>query len=330
MEKQNGSSPGAAGAISALLPASGSDVRLILEANVRATQMAFAHNERTLAIGMRAAETLREGVQALAEAQADWIKAFATARGLFRNAPPQLPAPAEPSRSSRDEDDSDEDFEDDEEEGEAAPDGSATLLAIMPAIQQIVAAITAIMTKKSDADADPKPAAARDSKFEVADLADWRRAHEKGKAARAKAARVRAAEEPPTASTAASRVKPFSGQVEVTAATGPIENGSTPSPDAETENGSGRARTRTRNRASVGEIIAMVPPELLPKLMAAREQLTPNEQSWMMAVLGHMPVEDRRTAVAELGKMSVDEIVAMTRGEYARRSAKPAASSGEE
>jgi len=76
------------------LPATTSEVRLVLEANVRAMQMAFIHNQRTLEIGLRMAETLRDGVQVLANAQADWIKSVSSARGFFRNAGP-LPAPVE-------------------------------------------------------------------------------------------------------------------------------------------------------------------------------------------------------------------------------------------
>src|SRR5262249_17239596 len=54
-------------------------------ANVRATQMAFQHNQKTLELGLRMADSLREGVQVLAEAQADWIKSAAGSRGFFRN-----------------------------------------------------------------------------------------------------------------------------------------------------------------------------------------------------------------------------------------------------
>ncbi|HEX8114709.1 MAG TPA: hypothetical protein VF516_43565 [Kofleriaceae bacterium] len=68
------------------LPNTTSDVRLVLEANVRATQMAFIHNQRTLEIGLRMAETLRDSVQLLASSQADWIKSISSARGFFRNA----------------------------------------------------------------------------------------------------------------------------------------------------------------------------------------------------------------------------------------------------
>jgi hypothetical protein len=68
------------------LPNTTSDVRLVLEANVRATQMAFVHNQRTLEVGLRMAETLRDSVQVLASSQADWIKSISSARGFFRSA----------------------------------------------------------------------------------------------------------------------------------------------------------------------------------------------------------------------------------------------------
>jgi hypothetical protein len=58
---------------------------------VRSTQLAFQHNERTLEMGLRMAETLRDGVQALASSQADWIKSLASARGFFRGSPGSLP-----------------------------------------------------------------------------------------------------------------------------------------------------------------------------------------------------------------------------------------------
>jgi hypothetical protein len=73
------------------LPNTTSEMRLVLEANVRATQMAFIHNQRTLETGLRMAETLRDSVQVLATSQADWIKAMASARGFFRNAGPPVP-----------------------------------------------------------------------------------------------------------------------------------------------------------------------------------------------------------------------------------------------
>jgi hypothetical protein len=94
------------------LPSTTSEVRLVLEANVRATQMAFAHNQRTLELGLRMAETLRDSVQVLASAQADWIKSVSSARGFFRNAGQAL-APVEVKQltvhTGGDEDEGDED-----------------------------------------------------------------------------------------------------------------------------------------------------------------------------------------------------------------------------
>lgn len=53
------------------LTAGASDVRYVLEANVRSTQLAFQHNQRTLEASLRMADTLRDGIQTLAETQAD-------------------------------------------------------------------------------------------------------------------------------------------------------------------------------------------------------------------------------------------------------------------
>lgn len=94
----------------------GSDVRLVLEANVRAMQASFQHNQRTLELGLRMAETLRDGVKVLADAQADWIKSLASAKGYLRNAatvPAALPPP--PSRQE-DEEEDEESVEDDYDE----------------------------------------------------------------------------------------------------------------------------------------------------------------------------------------------------------------------
>ncbi len=74
--------------VSLLLSATASDMRLVLEANVRSMQAAFLHNERTLAASLRMAETLREGVHVLADAQADILKSVASSRGFLRNAQP--------------------------------------------------------------------------------------------------------------------------------------------------------------------------------------------------------------------------------------------------
>jgi hypothetical protein len=163
-------------AISAMLPTSGSETRLVLEANVRATQMAFLHNQKTLELGLRMAESLRDGVRVMAEAQADWIKSMASARGFFRNAPPLPPPPAaEPV---------DDDEGDDDEDEDAPPPAAASWVeAITPIVgivtQHVVQAVMSHGKKASPA----AEAAPDSSKFELADLFDWRRAAAKRDAA---------------------------------------------------------------------------------------------------------------------------------------------------
>ncbi|MGH9884617.1 MAG: hypothetical protein ACREBE_03760, partial [bacterium] len=108
------------------LPNTTSDVRLVLEANVRATQMAFIHNQRTLELGLRMAETLRDGVQVLASSQADWIKSVSSARGFFRNTAQPL-APVEVKQltvtTGGGDDDDGEDDDDVTDDGHDGGDG---------------------------------------------------------------------------------------------------------------------------------------------------------------------------------------------------------------
>src|SRR5690349_20362781 len=98
-------------AVATTLPSTSNETRLVLEANVRATQMAFLHNQKTLELGLRMAETLRDGVRVMAESQSDWIKSLAGARGFFRNmralpAPETAPSPEDekPVETVEDED----------------------------------------------------------------------------------------------------------------------------------------------------------------------------------------------------------------------------------
>jgi hypothetical protein len=110
------------------LPNTTSDVRLVLEANVRATQMAFIHNQRTLETGLRMAETLRDSVQVLASSQADWIKSVSSARGFFRNAAAPM-APVEVKQltvntGNGDDDGDEEDGGDECVDGEPSDDGN--------------------------------------------------------------------------------------------------------------------------------------------------------------------------------------------------------------
>jgi hypothetical protein len=156
--------------VMASLPSSGSEVRLVLEANVRSTQMAFVHNQRTLELGMRMAETLRDSVRAMADSQADWIKSMASARGFFRNAPPpQLPPP--PTEEKADDDDEDE-------IDELPPPAPSWVEAVTPIVtvvtQQIIQAVMGFAQKPTT----------DETKFEIGDAFDWRRAAAKAEAAK--------------------------------------------------------------------------------------------------------------------------------------------------
>lgn len=162
------------------LPTTGSDTRLVLEANVRSTHLAFQHNQKTLELGLKMAESLREGVQALAEAQADWIKSISSARGFFRNAPaPLLPSP----RSTPDDDESDEADEADAVEEDADDrENQKRVTTWIEYVGPIVAigaqnfATTLVNKVYSFASGVQMP--------KVAEVLDWRRAAKNSQAAR--------------------------------------------------------------------------------------------------------------------------------------------------
>ncbi|MGN6108416.1 MAG: hypothetical protein ACTHU0_25145 [Kofleriaceae bacterium] len=174
--------------IPAVLPPTGSDLRLVLEANVRATQMAFVHTQRTLEMGLRMAETLRQGVQVLAESQSDWIKSIAASRGFYRNAAPPHVEPlalaAPTTRGGDDQEDEGDEEEGNEEEGGAhppRPDWMEALgLAIAPAIAALVPQAVEAFTAAKSADGTKVG-----PRFELADLFDWRRGHAKAQDAAA-------------------------------------------------------------------------------------------------------------------------------------------------
>ncbi len=184
-------------AIAPVLPANASDARLVLEANVRATQLAFAHNERTLTASLRMADTLRDGIRDLANAQATWINTLASARGFFRNASPPLPAPPTSVDDEEDEDGDEEDLE-----HEAPPtwidnikplvDTAATSAthAVMDWSMRAGSKLSSLLKPNAVVVSDPVEVAAGAQQgepvqgFEVGDLIDWRRAAKKGKATR--------------------------------------------------------------------------------------------------------------------------------------------------
>jgi hypothetical protein len=157
----------------AFLPSAGSDTRLVLEANVRATQLAFQHNQRTLELNAQMTQTLREGIAALADAQADWIKSAAGSRGFYRNmraAPSQEievasephevePEPAEPSRQ---------------------PDWVAQLMPMVGVVVQ--QGVTAVMDWTAKRKAPQAAAQTSESRNWLREKLDWRVAHVRGKA----------------------------------------------------------------------------------------------------------------------------------------------------
>jgi hypothetical protein len=167
--------------VMAAAPPSSSDLRLVLEANVRSMQMAFQHNQRTLELGLRMAETLRDGVQVLAHSQADWIKALSANRSLFRNAAPVVmpaPVPEPPRRALPDPEDDDGDVDRNDEGGGSAPgdDWVETLKPLVAiAVQQ---AVTTLIGMKSNREGTG-------SGMQLGDMLDWRRAAERGQAAKA-------------------------------------------------------------------------------------------------------------------------------------------------
>ena len=158
----------------AVLPAAMSDVRLVLEANVRAMQMAFQHNERTLAASLRMAETLRDGVRCLAEAQGDWIKSLTTARGFsLRNvALPPAPASREVVENDDDDDDDDDDDEDDDESDVGAGDTWAPLTPLIAMAGPLVTTLVSDWLNRRNA----APTTASKKKLDLASVFDWRKA----------------------------------------------------------------------------------------------------------------------------------------------------------
>jgi hypothetical protein len=150
------------------LTAAASDLRFLLEANVRSTQLAFQHNQRTLEAGLRMADTLREGIQSLAETQADWIKSFIGSRAFLRNSgPPQLAALPEATVQEAEV----------EEEEELPASGTDRAMELGLAV---VTLINNFMGRFPSGGA-PKPGGA---KFDLKSVLNWRHAAEQGAAAR--------------------------------------------------------------------------------------------------------------------------------------------------
>jgi hypothetical protein len=179
-------------AVPTTLPATTSDVRLVLEANVRATQMAFLHNQRTLELSLRMAETLRDGVQVLASSQADWIKSVAAARGFHRGGAQQLLPPVEVKQltvNAGSEETHDEEEDDVEDAGEAQPPSWLEQYGplLNQVAQQVLPAITAWLARQNHR-ADDSGTGDSGPKMELADLLNWGRMSRKVQAHKAKRA----------------------------------------------------------------------------------------------------------------------------------------------
>ena len=163
------------------LPSTNHEMRLVLEANIRAMTASFQHNERTLSTSLRMAETLRDGVRVLADAQADWIKSIAGAKGYLRNAaaapPPQLPPPMLPPPPE------DEIEEDDDEEDEDVPppwqDSIAkTVSEVVPPLAMMFMQHKA--ASGSEPAGEPKPSFGERVMDTLSGAIDWRKAAAQG------------------------------------------------------------------------------------------------------------------------------------------------------
>ena len=244
-----------------------SDTRFVLEANVRTTQLAFEHNRQTLELGLRMAETLRDGVHVLADAQADWIKSIASSRGFFRNAPPPL-LPAPPESPKRDADDEDEEDDDDEANAPAGPQDWVEKLGPIVAIvaQQVMTTLAARFSG-----AAPAGGAKPGMKFELADMFNWKRAHERATESRAE----KPAALPPTAAA-------------------------------------------TMNPA---ELLGVLPPAVLQKLMQVRGLLSADEQQRAMQLIGALDAADVPALVAHLQPMPAEQVAEFLRAQIAKPAA---------
>jgi hypothetical protein len=142
----------------------------VLEANVRATQMAFLHNQKTLELGLKMAETLRDSVRVMAESQADWIKSISSARGFFRNA---SAIPAQPPREPTDDNDDEDADEDDEDTVEPE---AHWVDKVMPHVIPLLQVGVPLVVAKLGGTPSPSPSGKPNVPFEWSDLLNWQRA----------------------------------------------------------------------------------------------------------------------------------------------------------
>jgi hypothetical protein len=269
-----------------MLPTTSSETRLVLEANVRATQMAFQHNEKTLTASLKMAETLRDGVQVLASSQAEWIKAMASARGFFRNAAPVVmqasALEANADTSHNDEDEPDED--DDELVYDSAPaDKTGVVMSFGTEVMKFVNGMAGFGPSGKPVNLKKL---AKQLGVNVGALLDWRKAA-------------------PTATWDSSEpARLVDGDVEASEASAPP---ATPLSIGE-----------------VLQVYASLPDDVRAKLDAVRGKLSPREQKQLMLVFSNNTPAQLRGLAIDLASGEIDETAAEIRKQLEPYSKTPA------
>ncbi len=198
------------------------------------------------------AETLREGVRVLADAQADWIKSLTSVKGYLRNGGTTVvaaPAKAERDDDETSGDDEEEDYEEQEyvEEKHWMDKFGEQLVPVMP---MIMAYIGEKLSPPS------KPAAPSEGWMDkIRNVVDWRRAAEIGAAKRAQKAAAAAA--PPTTMTPTTT--PQAALMRAFA--------SAP-PDVVAKVMAVRQQLAPEEQAQLMKVLACVPPDEVPAMLA--------------------------------------------------------------
>lgn len=260
------------------LPAHANELRFIVEANVRAMQMAFAHNERMLASSLRVVDTLRDGVQALATAQADWIKATAP-RGFLRNgSTPQVQVVA--AQAAPEDDEADEEDEDEDE----APTMQSQFVEMATAVAPVV--VTAIIDRfmNGGTAAPNAPTAAQPTAgFEARDLFDWQHAAKKAKKKR------EVIEVPPSPKPA----------IDLAALAKEIPPGLLPRVMQVWQGATAEQRAQLQR--------------FLPRLLEVRARLSPDEQQQLLPLVLVLDPEGLTAMATQLERLDDDALVAKFR-----------------
>ena len=294
------------------LPSTPSEVRLLLESNIRSLQMAFLHNQRTLEIGLGVAQTLRDGVAVLANAQADWIKSVSSARGFFRRTVQPLP-PVEVKRLTVQTGgdggggDDDGDGDGDEERDDAGSDATATAhwsAAFAPILQSVLQQVgPAVMAWAAQQQAGGGGKAGGKERsyvssdnattsWEGRDVLDLRRAQQKGAAHRAmKAADTQAAEETADDQVADEQTREESAAADHAAKlTGAIAAAWSPVLGLD-----------------VVKLLQLLPKDTVTKILQVQAALSPDEQADAMQILRRQDAEGSADLIGVFDAATLEE-----------------------